>query len=132
MPSGIIGFPDDKRYVLLEHKKGSSFLWFQSVDNGSLAFVLIDPFLFKPDYEIQLNPEDIVGLGLENGSEGIEGVQPLVIVNILKTEPRKMTANLLGPIVLNLRKKLARQVILHHQRYSHRFPIPQVKEEKDP
>jgi flagellar assembly factor FliW len=132
MPTGIIGFPDDKRYILLEHKKGSIFLWFQSVDHASLAFVLIDPLLFKPDYEVHLNPDDTAALGLGNGNEGIEGIQPLAIVNILKTEPREITANLLGPIVLNLRKKLARQVILDHQRYSHRFPIPQVKEEKVP
>lgn len=132
MSSGMIGFPEDKRFVLLEHKKDSPFVWFQSVDHGSLAFVLIDPLLFKPDYEIQIGPEDMVALEVENGGEGIQGVQPWAIVNISKGEPREITANLLGPIVFNLQKKLAKQVILYHQPYSHRFPIPLTKDVKSP
>ncbi len=58
VPAGIIGFPEYKRYVLLEHKKGSSFLWFQAVDNNALAFVLINAILFQPDYQFTLCPED--------------------------------------------------------------------------
>ena len=64
LPSGLFGFPDDKRYTLLEHKKGSPFVWLQSVDKGALAFVLIDPLLVTPDYEMQINPEDMKELQL--------------------------------------------------------------------
>jgi flagellar assembly factor FliW len=128
MPSGIIGFPDQRKYVLLEQKKGSLFMWLQSVDNGALAFVLIDPLLFKPDYKVEIGTEDAEELGLKNGGDE---AQIMAIVNILKRgedgKPTAMTANLLGPIVINPEKKLAKQVVLYDGQYSHRYPIPLAK-----
>jgi flagellar assembly factor FliW len=128
MPSGIIGFPNDRKYVLLEQKKGSPFMWLQSVDNGALAFVLIDPLLFKPDYKVEIGPEDAEDLELQNGGNE---ARIMVIVNILKRgedgKPTAITANLLGPIVINPEKRLAKQVVLYDGQYSHRHPIPLAK-----
>jgi flagellar assembly factor FliW len=128
MPSGIIGFPDQRKYVLLEQKKGSPFLWLQSVDNGALAFVLINPLLFKPDYKVEMGREDAEDLGLKNGGNG---AQIMAIVNILNRgedgKPTAITANLLGPIVINPQKRLAKQIVLYDGKYSHRHPIPLTK-----
>jgi len=128
IPSGIIGFPDYRRYILLEQKKGSPFIWLQSVDSGALAFVLIDPLLFKPDYRVEIGPEDAEDLDLKNGASE---AQIMAIVNISTRDkggkPTEITANLLGPIVINLRKRLAKQVVLYDGQYSHRHPIPLVK-----
>ena len=121
VPSGLFGFPGSKRYTLLEHKKGSPFLWLQSVDNGSVAFVLIDPLLVKPDYEIQISPQDMKELQLTDAPDGI---QTLVIVNVTPGEKVELTANLLGPIVINVKKKLGKQIILPENQYSLRHPIP--------
>lgn len=121
LPSGLFGFPDDKRYTLLEHKKGSPFVWLQSVDKGALAFVLMDPLLVTPDYEVQINPEDMKELQLTGAPDGI---QTLVIVNITPGEKVQLTANLLGPIVINVRKKLGKQLVLSDSQYSLRHPIP--------
>lgn len=125
IPSGMIGFPDDKRFVLLEHKKGSPFLWLQSLDHPSLAFVLIDPFLFKSDYEIKINPEDKAELEFNQTPKGI---QTLVVVNISNVNSMKVYANLLAPLVINLEKKLAKQVILYESPYSHQYAIPLIEE----
>ena len=124
VPLGLIGFSNERQYALLEHRKGSPFFWFQSIDNGALAFVLVDPFLFKPDYEIQLSSEDVEALKLENGEGSLQGVQPMVIVNISKGDPKEITVNLLGPIVFNLPKRLAKQVVLYHHPYSQHYQIP--------
>ena len=45
LPAGLIGFPELKRYVLLDHDKDSPFKWLQSLDDGAIAFVLINPLL---------------------------------------------------------------------------------------
>jgi len=124
VPSGLIGFPNQKRYVLREYKKGSPFIWFQAVDEGELAFVLIDPLLCKPDYEFQVNSEDRKTLEF---TDSCERLQTLVIVNITPGEPMEVTANLLGPVVMNTKKKLAKQVILHQSSYSTRYPVPTAK-----
>jgi len=128
MPLGIIGFPECKRYVLLEHRKGSSFFWLQSLDNETLAFVVINPLLFKPDYTFELSSEDRKALDIQNGQAEL---QTLAIVNIIHRDKEEgcieITANLLGPIVVNIPKRLARQLILENYPYSHRQPIPQIK-----
>ncbi len=121
VPSGLYGFPDSKQYTLLEHKKGSPFVWFQSVDNGSLAFVLIDPLLVKPDYEVRISPEDMKELQLADAPDGI---QTLAIVNIASGEKVQLTVNLLSPIVINVKQKFGKQIILPDSRYSLRHPIP--------
>jgi flagellar assembly factor FliW len=124
VPGGLIGFPGQKRYVLLEHKKGSPFVWFQAVDEEDLAFLLIDPLLCKPDYEFRISPEDRRALELP---DSCEGMQTLVIVNIAPGDSMEITANLLGPVVMNVKKKLARQIVLYQSSYLTRFPIPIVK-----
>ena len=124
VPSGLIGFPNQRRYIFVEHRKGSPFVWFQSVDDEDLAFVLIDPLLFQPDYEIKISPEDRSALEL---SDSCEGLQTMVIVTIKTGEKAEVTANLLGPLLINSHKKLARQIILYQFPYSTRTPIPAVK-----
>ena len=75
----------------------------------------------KPDYEIQISPQDMEELELLNAPDGI---QTLVVVNIVPGEEMEMTANLLGPIVINVKKRLAKQIILPDNQYSMRHPIP--------
>jgi flagellar assembly factor FliW len=54
-------------------------------------------------------------------------VQTLVIVNVTSAGPLEITANLLGPVVMNVKKRLAKQIVLYQSPYSTRFPIPVVK-----
>jgi flagellar assembly factor FliW len=119
-PFGLIGFPEPKRYALLPHGEGSPFVWLQSIDQPSLAFVLIDPFLVKADYEAEVSQEDTRTLELNGGASDL---RILSIVNISKGEPKAVTANLLGPIVFNSGKRLAKQVVLDGRIHSHRFPV---------
>jgi flagellar assembly factor FliW len=121
LPLGMIGFPNHQRYVFVEHKKGSPFVWFQSVDDESLAFVLADPLLVRPDYEIQISPEDRQALEL---NETCAGLQPMVVVNITPANPVQITANLLGPIIFNMPKKLGKQIIVYQVAYSTQAPFP--------
>jgi flagellar assembly factor FliW len=90
-----------------------------------LAFLLLDPLLCKPDYEFLISPEDRKALELP---DSCEGMQTLVIVNIAPGDSMEITANLLGPVVMNVKKRLARQIVLYQSPYSTRFPIPTVKE----
>jgi flagellar assembly factor FliW len=52
-----------------------------------------------------------------------EEISIFVIVTIPPGEPENMTANLLGPLVVNTQTRLARQLVLDERRYSHRYPI---------
>ena len=56
----------------------------------------------------------------------------MALVSISRGEPRVITANLLGPVVINFNKRVAKQVVLDRQDYSHRFPVPLATDEKKP
>ena len=99
MPFGMLGFPDRKRFVILQHKEDSPFFWYQSVDDPMLAFVIMSPFLFKPDYSVNL--ENIVKEMSWNEEEKQHNLELYVVVNIPEGSPDQMTANLIGPILIN-------------------------------
>lgn len=121
LPEGFIGFPEWTRYILLNHRDGSPFRWFQSIENQGLAFVLMDPLDLVADYDIDLSPEDSFLLQLD---QPVAEIKALVVVNISKQQPPEITANLLAPVVINSGKKIAKQVILYQTDYSVRHPVP--------
>jgi flagellar assembly factor FliW len=116
---GVLGFPEQKRYALLEHKPGSPFFWLQSLDTPDLAFVLINPFLIKKDYLASLSSSE--KRLFESPDEGEKLV--FALVTIPHGQAEKMTANLMGPLVIDVQTRVGRQVILAHSGYSHRHPI---------
>jgi flagellar assembly factor FliW len=120
LTEGIIGFPEWTRFVLLNHREGSPFLWFQSVEKQDLAFVLMDPLNLVSDYAIDLSAEDAHSLQLDQPAAEM---QALVVVNISKQTPPEITANLLAPVVINPEKKIGKQVVLYQTDYSVRHPV---------
>jgi len=116
---GIIGFARYERYMIIEHKSESPFFWLQAVDSPDLAFVIVDPCLFMPDYNLTLSEPILADLKAQESQE----VAVHVLVTIPHGRPQEMTANLLGPLVINTQAKLARQIIVDDERYSHRHPI---------
>lgn len=115
VPEGIIGFPDIKRYVILDMGKDTPFKLFQAVDEPTVGFVIIDPVLFKPDYTVKVRKEDLYSLSAENLNE--------IVTAVIVTIPEdlyKMTANLRGPLLINLKSRLARQLVLSDDTYNTR------------
>jgi flagellar assembly factor FliW len=118
-PRGILGFAKNKRYILFPHSEGSPFFWLQSVEDGELAFVVMNPQLVKADYTIDV--DENVLTELEAVKE--DTLEVVCIVTIPRNDPRRMTINLLGPIIINAQSRCAVQVICDKQSYSHRHPL---------
>jgi flagellar assembly factor FliW len=116
--SGILGFPNATRYVVLDHDRDVPFKWLQSVDDGGLAFVIMDPGFFKPDYRVTVEPDELAELGVAKEDEVIV----FVILTIPSSDPRRITANLQGPVVVNRRTRLAKQLILREE-LTTRYPV---------
>ena len=121
MPFGMLGFPDVKRFVILQHKENSPFFWYQSVDDPMLAFVIMSPFLFKPDYKV--DSENVLKEMSWNEEEKQNNLELYVVVNIPKRAPDKMTANLIGPILINNKIHQAVQMVISDSHYTHKFPL---------
>lgn len=112
-PDGLPGFENDKKFIVLNHPDSDSpFKWLQSVDNTDLAFVIINPFLFKPDYEFDIPKHVLEKLKIKEEKEVL--VYSIVVV---PEDITKMTANLLGPIIINSKEKLGKQIIVDDNRY---------------
>lgn len=116
-PGGILGFESSKYYVLLDAAQ-QPFYWLQSLDIVEIAFVLIDPKVFRPDYELKVPQEELEELGIQSSEEILD----LVIVTIPEN-PSKMTANLQGPLIINKRTRVGRQSISTNPRWQTRHYI---------
>jgi flagellar assembly factor FliW len=118
IPSGIIGFPASTRYLILDHDRDMPFKWMQSLDQSELAFVIMDPVWFKPDYRVTIAVDEISELGRVNEGDLVM----FVILTIPADDPGSMTANLRGPVVVNAATRTAKQLILRDE-YPTRAPV---------
>ena len=116
---GLLGLGGLENYVIIRYQDDSPFYWLQSVDDPDLALVMVNPLAFKPDYAPALPPG--VAEELEAGDPG--ELSLFVIATIPAGNPRGLTANLLGPVVVNPNRRLARQLVLDDRLYSHRHPV---------
>lgn len=114
-PSGIIGFPRHKSFVMLEHKP--PFSWLHSVEDESLAFVVVDGLEFGSAY--QLPPP--VGDRMIDLREDDE--YAILVIVTVRSDPRDTTANLKAPLFVNLRNRRGVQVIYDDARLSTRYPL---------
>lgn len=116
---GIPGFESSKKFVIL-HKveEDNPFKWLQSVDDGKVAFVVINPQVFKHNYEVKVDRT----ISDELEIEVIEDVIVFSIVTIPE-EVSKMTANLKAPVLINAKKNKGMQLILDDERYDFRHLI---------
>ncbi|MFZ9594989.1 MAG: flagellar assembly protein FliW [Bdellovibrionia bacterium] len=113
IPQGILGFPDYKRFFIVDPGDDTFILWLQAVDHADLAFPILEPKIFKPDYTVRLSALELRELKLEN-------INQSAVFSIL-TIPEsvtQMTANLKAPLVINLKEQVAKQVVLQENEYS--------------
>lgn len=116
----LLGFPDSSTYVVVE-VVDTPYLWLQSADEPDVAFLATSPFLFFPDYDLELPEQARESLAVDDPSQ-VE-VMALLTVHRMGDDPVNITANLLGPIVVNVETRKARQVVLDRSGYSTREPL---------
>ena len=116
-PSGLLGFESFKEYVLLDAER-QPFYWLQSLDVEQVAFVLINPFLFRPDYGMNIDDEELLPIGITDSAKAL-------IFSIVTIPPDggPMTANLQGPLVINRDNRLGLQAVLTDSRWKTKHDI---------
>lgn len=125
---GLFAFEDLRSFVLLDIEKNPVFKWLQSIDNTDISFLLVDPFVVKKDYFIDLDDFLLEELEIENKED--------VLIYTTVTVPRgvfkEATTNLLGPLVINWRRKKGKQVILERDDVGIKHPLfsPENREMK--
>ena len=116
-PHGIPGFEEYKSFVLLDIEGKEDLKCLQSTDEISVCLLLILPWNYFSDYELELSDEEIKELEIESYSE-------VAVYNVLTVKEDRITANLMAPIVINVIKNKGKQIIFSGTKYSLRQEIP--------
>ena len=116
-PHGLLGFENMKEYVLLDAVR-QPFYWLQSLDVEQVAFVLVNPFLFRPDYELDIDDQELSEIGISDPETTL-----IFCIVTIPADGSPMTANLQGPLVINREARRARQAILTDQRWKTKHDI---------
>ncbi|HCC06927.1 MAG TPA: flagellar assembly protein FliW [Clostridiales bacterium] len=124
---GMPGFTNMKNYVLLtneENQKEGPFFWLQSVEDGDVAFALVNPHAVYPDYSPEVKDEYVDFLGHTTAAD-------LSVFNVVVVpeDIKDMTVNLRAPILINQTTKRGAQVISENQEYAIRQYLYQDMEQ---
>ena len=117
-PEGILGFENIRDYIFLMNDKVAPFMFMQALDESNLSFVCIEAFKICPDYNIKLPEATVEGLGIVDPNDLLVVALVTVRKDVVDT-----TANLMSPIVVNLKTSKAQQVILDNSEYPVRFKV---------
>lgn len=116
-PFGILGFENLSDYALLDSDQ-PPFYWLQSLEVAEIAFVLINPLIFRPDYEVQVAQEELDEIRIQAPDDMLV----FAIVTVPENQ-NNMTANLQGPLIINRRNRLGRQCISVDPRWKVRHKV---------
>lgn len=114
---GIPGFKEYEHYTIVV-MEDSPFQYLQSIDEGSLAFIIASPFDFFPEYEFDLSEQ----LKREMNISSKEHVQVYNIVNV-QGDLASATMNLAAPIIINTIDRVGTQYIFPNETYPIHQPL---------
>jgi len=121
LPQGLIGFKDYTRAEILYVPDHLPFLWLKlHRATDSVHFIVIEPAGLVPGYVPELFDADAEALGLRDPSDAML----LNIVTLKNQNPLDAVVNLVGPIVMNRRTRVARQLVIsNYSQYSAHWPL---------
>ncbi len=123
---GLVGMPEFREFVLIQHKEGSPFRWLQNVEDGSMALLVVDPSHYVDHYRPEMPGAVADNLRLSNETP----ILVYTVCTIPSGDPKAMTLNLAGPVVINAETRRALQVVLEDEDYPVRFPVFQKESER--
>ncbi len=120
-PWGLPGLEDCQQFILLEPHNTRPICWLQSVEYGEIALPCIEPWTLAPKYEVVLSTADSAALELVDSGDAAV----LVILNLARP-PEERTANLIAPVVINIDRRLGRQILMEKGPYGLREPLAEL------
>lgn len=115
---GLLGFEKLTKFFVVDPGDSTLILWLQSTEDESIAFPIIEPKIFKPDYIAKLLPADMNSVELESIAEA-----KIYSILTIPSDITTMSANLKAPIVINNQKNIARQIVLQDNKLSVKFEM---------
>ncbi len=117
-PLGLPAFEDFKNYVFTLKPDTRPFMFMNAIEPAGLSFVCVDPFLVHPRYAPRIGAADLEFLR-------VSSMEDILLMGIVTVRPdvRDTTVNLQGPLAINMKTSIGKQVICDGQTYSVRHRI---------
>jgi flagellar assembly factor FliW len=117
--SGLPGFPGERRFALVRWGAFEGpYSLMVDLENPDVRFLVMPPYVFFPDYVVDLEDSIAAKIHLERAEDCL-----LLVIVTLGSTPEEATANLLGPVVINLKTREGMQAVLAESGHSTRVPL---------
>ena len=125
IPSGLFGCEEYTDFALVDSEY-EPLIWFQSLQEPNLAFLLIDPFIIADDYEADIDDSELLRIGIKDPAD----VSVFTIVTV-PGDGGPVTANFQGPLIINKKNHLCMQAILDGSKYTTKHNIIEALRRKE-
>ena len=122
-PQGLPGFERHHCFRIVDRAGLAPVACLQSIDSPDLNLWVAPVAAIDRDYCLELSREDLRTLGFEEARQPKSGEEILSLALLCAPDNGQLTANLLAPVVVNLKTRIAVQAVRTDRRYSHRHPI---------
>ena len=103
-PHGIIAFEDCRHWVLLADAENPALAWLQSVSREEVALPVVSPRRFAPGYSVHVARGQLAALEFSQFDQAY-------VLSVVSQSDGDLTLNLKAPLIINLDRRLGRQVI---------------------
>lgn len=107
-PSGVFAFEKMRHWVLLSDAQNASVGWLQSVSDPAVALPVVSPRRFVKDYQVRVNRSQLAPLELSGPDEAF-------VLAVVGRHEGRLTLNLKAPLIINLDRRLGRQVVTNDE-----------------
>ncbi len=115
---GLLGFENLRKFFVIDPGDSTLILWLQSIEDAHIAFPIIEPKIFKPDYVAILMPSDMKPLELNSIAEA-----KVYTILTIPSDIAQMSANLKAPIIINKATSKAKQIVLQDNKLTVRHAM---------
>lgn len=124
-PHGLPGFDAENAFVLIETAESAPLVFLQSLVRPSLCFLAFPVQVVDRNYRLAVAPEDLETLELDISRQPVLGSEAVVLALVSLHDGFAATANLMAPIVLNVKTRRGLQAIRRDRLYSHQHAVSQ-------
>ncbi|MEM7477028.1 MAG: flagellar assembly protein FliW [Planctomycetota bacterium] len=103
-PQGLIGFESIRHWIIVPDPISEDVAWVQSVAEQRVALPILSPRKYAPEYKISISSRQLTALNIRRTDR-------IYVFSVMSKSGKTLTMNLRSPIVINLSKRLACQVI---------------------
>ena len=103
-PHGIVALEECQHWVLVADVENPALAWLQSVSIADIALPVVSPRRFVPQYRVHVTKGQLVPLEFSQFDQAY-------VLSVVSQSDGDLTLNLKAPLIVNLDRRLGRQVI---------------------